>query len=157
MIRFAPLIGFLLLQGCQLPESERKSHFLVEAISKPELGDNVLLRIRNPSQDYLCVPIAEVSLGSQIKAEPPTKYETVVNRPPAELLSGLDVVAGVYVIPPGGEFDAFLDLTELNGRVPAATAITGQVRGADCKDLFTGEDAHIQSETFTTPLKPLAA
>ena len=127
------LIALCSLAACRAEPIGAPSNFSVQARHVPAAPQTVFINISNQSAEYLCVPSAEVRLGSGlINVLPESRSDVFENRPPPDLLGGVDVSEGVQVIPPNTKRDLFLDLSALEGRRPAPTGVRGKVHALSC-------------------------
>ena len=143
------LVALCSVTGCREEVSGDASNFAIHARHIAEAPQTVFLTVSNQLADYLCVPSAEVQLGSGfINVLPESSRDVFENRPPPDLLGGMDVRQGVEVIPPRAKRDLFLDLSQLEGRRPPPTALRGKVHAVACRDLFTSSHPHVYEQAF---------
>ena len=143
------LIALCGVTGCREEVSGDASNFAVHARHIAEAPQAVFLTVSNQSADYLCVPSAEVRLGSSsIKVLPESSSDVFENRPPPDLLGGIDLREGIEVISPRARRDLFLDLSQLEGRRPPPTGLRGKVHAVACRDLFTSLHPHVNEQAF---------
>lgn len=143
------LIALCSVAGCRGEASGEASNFSVHARHVAEAPQTVFITVSNQSADYLCVPSAEVRLGGGfINVLPESSSDVFENRPPPDLLGGMDIREGVQVIPPRAKRDLFLDLSQLEGRRPPPTGLRGKVHAIACRDLFTSSHPHVNEQKF---------
>jgi hypothetical protein len=147
------LIALCSIAGCRQEATGEASNFAVDARHIAEAPQTVFITVSNQSADYLCVPSAEVRLGSGfIKVLPESSSDVFENRPPPDLLGGMDVSEGVNVIPPRAKRRLFLDLSQLEGRSPPPTRLRGKVHAVACRELFTSPRPHVKEQAFEVSL-----
>ena len=149
------LIALCSLAACRGEPTGGPSSFSVQARHVPAAPQTVFINVSNQSAEYLCVPSAEVRLGSGlINVLPESRSDVFENRPPPDLLGGVDVSEGVQVIPPNTKRDLFLDLSELQGRRPAPTGVRGKVHALSCRELFNSPRPAVAEQTFEARFTP---
>jgi hypothetical protein len=137
------------MAGCRVDSGHQQPIFSVDAKTNSDVPHNVILKLHNRSGNYICIPVAEVRLGSPIvSVEPPSLDDYGENRPPPVLLGGLDVGEGLHVLPPRESYTVFLNISDLNGRSPPAKLVHGQIRAVGCKDLFGSNRPTIDVRPF---------
>jgi hypothetical protein len=153
MVRLVAIAALCSLAACEGETSDDRSKFTIHARHLAAAPQTVFIIISNQSKDYLCVPLAEVRLGSGlIEVLPASKGDMFENRPPPDFLAGLDVGGGVQVIPPNSKREIFLDLLQLEGRQPPATGLRGKVRAISCRELFGSSHPRVDEGTFEVRL-----
>jgi hypothetical protein len=147
------LIALCGVGGCRQAAIGEAPNFSVHARHIAEAPQTVFITVSNQSADYLCVPSAEVRLGSGfINVLPESSSDVFENRPPPDLLGGMDVSEGVKVIPPKTKRDLFLDLSQLEGRSPPPTGLRGKVHAVACRDLFISSRPRVNEQAFGVSL-----
>jgi hypothetical protein len=141
------------LAGCKAKVANPSQLFDLHASTNPLIPGNILLKLHNRTGEYICIPIAEVGLGSGfVFVEPRASSGFMENRPPPKLLKGLDILGGLYVVPPNEDLDVLLNISDLAERVRLADSVSGVVRGAACKELFQPAAAKLTTVPFQVPV-----
>jgi hypothetical protein len=133
--------------------ADQSQLFDLHASTNPLVPGNILLKVHNRTGEYICIPIAEVELGSGfVSVDPRASSGFQENRPPPKLLKELDIIGGLYVVPPKEDQDMFLNISDLAERVRVADSVSGVVRGAACKELFEPGAAKLTTVPFKVPV-----
>jgi hypothetical protein len=90
--------------------------------------------------------------GGSIQVLPVSGTDVFDNRPPPDLLAGLNVRSGLVVIPPHVTRDAYVDISALAGRKPPATGLRGQVKAVSCRELFNARRPHVGQQGYAVRL-----
>lgn len=141
------------LAACRGEAADPPSNFEVQARRLAEGPWTVFLTIDNRSPNYLCVASADLRLGSGfIDVLPASGSDIFENRPPPDLVAGVDVSEGLQVIPPNAKRDLLIDLSPVEGRRPRATGLSGKVRALACRNLFSAARPLAREQNFGVSL-----
>lgn len=131
--------------------------FGVKATQMEIMPENVVLRVENNSDDYLCFPLVETRLnGASMEVLPDSGSDSFENRVPPHLLGGLDVIEGVAVVPPRKTADYFINIEALKGRDPQARELQGTITGSTCRALFSSRSPPLTRRKFSVKLLPFS-
>ena len=145
----------LSVSACEVADRASANPFTLTATQGRLVPENVVLGLRNDSDEHLCVPLAETRLGNgNIRVLPRSDSERFENRPPPRILGGLDVSEGLAVVPPHKSEDFFIYIGDLKGRDPPAMELRGTIRGVGCRALFAASTPQLTARTFRVKLLP---
>lgn len=131
--------------------------FDVKAEQMEVWPENVVLRVQNNSDDYLCFPLVESRLnGASMEVLPANGSDSFENRVPPHLLGGLDVIEGLAVVPPRKAAKYFIDVEALEGREPQARELRGTINGTTCRALFSSPSPPLTRRSFRVKLLALS-